>query len=100
MTYQIINKNFMSANHNVMNDFSKSSRFTEHLINHNTLLQTVTGIAKCDGYFIEKCDRSSLQNASGFLLKNATVIIKWGFYYKLRQYTHLLIQLNSLINVL
>ena len=49
---------------------------------------------------ITKCDKSLLQNASGFLLKNATVllqnetvitncdnfIIKCDFYYKLRQY--------------
>ena len=58
-------------------------------------------------YFISKCDRSILQNVSGFLLqnetvllqnatvithcndfiKNATVIKKCDVYYKLRQYT-------------
>ena len=55
---------------------------------------------KCDSYFITKCDRSLLQNASDFyykirrlleyatiLLQNATVITKWDVYYKLRQYT-------------
>ena len=30
MTYHIINKDSMSGNHNVMKDFSKSGRFTEH----------------------------------------------------------------------
>ena len=30
MTGHIINKNFMSGNHNFMKDFSKSSSFTKH----------------------------------------------------------------------
>ena len=56
-------------------------------------------ITKCGSYFITKCDRISLQNASGFLLQNATIITKCDFYYKLRQFTYLLIHLNSPINV-
>ena len=44
-------------------------------------------------YFITKCDKSLLQNVSGFLLQNATVLLqnatiitKCDVYYKLRQY--------------
>ena len=44
-------------------------------------------------YSITKCDRSLLQNESGFLLQNATVLLqnaivitKYDVYYKLRQY--------------
>ena len=57
-------------------------------------------MTKCDSYFIKKCDRSLLQNAAGFLLENAAGITKCDVYYKLRQYTHLLIHLNLRINVL
>ena len=46
-----------------------------YLINYDTLLQNATDIiTKCDSYFITKYDRSLLQNASGFLLQNGTVI--------------------------
>ena len=33
-------------------------------------------ITKCDSYFIKKGDRSLLQNVSGFLLQNATVLLQ------------------------
>ena len=33
-------------------------------------------IAKCGCYFIIKCDRSLLQNASGFLLRDTTVVLQ------------------------
>ena len=75
-------------------------------------------ITKCDSYFIAKCYRSLLQNASGFLSQNATIITKCDFYYKmrlllqiatfitkcdfyykLRQFAYFLIHLNSPINV-
>ena len=77
------------------------------LIIYENLLQNATDIiTKCNSYFITKCDRSLLQNASGFfitecnsfikkyellqnvtiLLQNGTVITKSDFYYKLRQY--------------
>ena len=60
-----------------------------YLIHYDSLLQNATDIiTKCDSYFITKCDRSLLQNASGFLsqnllsqgllLQNATVIAKCG----------------------
>ena len=39
------------------------------------------------------------QVLQAILLQNATVITKCNVYYKLRQCTHLLIQLNSLINI-
>ena len=52
------------------------------------LLQNATA------FFITKCDRSLLQNASGFLLKNptvllenATVLTKCDVLYKLGQCT-------------
>ena len=33
-------------------------------------------ITKYDSCFIKKCDRSLAQNASGFLLQNATVLLQ------------------------
>ena len=49
-------------------------------------------IIKWDSYFITKCDRSLLQDVSGFSLQNATVITncdsfitKCDSYYKLRR---------------
>ena len=46
-----------------------------YLIHYHSLLQNATDIiTKYDSYFITKCDRSLLQNASGLLLQNATVI--------------------------
>ena len=47
------------------------------LIRYDSLLQNATYIiAECGNYFITQCDRSLLQNASGFLLKNATVLLQ------------------------
>ena len=41
------------------------------------LLENATGfITKRDSYFITKCDKSILQDASGFLLQNATVLLQ------------------------
>ena len=72
-----------------------------HLIHYDSLLRNATDIiTKCDSYFITKCDRNLLQNASGFLLLNATVLLQnatillqhstvitnCDVYYKLRQY--------------
>ena len=46
------------------------------MIHCDALLQNATGIiTKYDSYFITKCDRSLLQNASGFLLQNAIVLL-------------------------
>ena len=56
-------------------------------------------ITKCDSYFITKCVRSLLQNASVFLLQNTTVLLqnatvitkcddfitKCNSYYKMRR---------------
>ena len=43
---------------------------------------------------LQKCDKSLLQNASGFLLQNATILLQNGtvitkcdVYYKLQQYS-------------
>ena len=48
-----------------------------YLIHYDSLLQNATDIiTKCDSYFITKCDRSLLQNSSGFLLQHAIVITK------------------------
>ena len=50
-------------------------------LHYQLLLQNATDvITKCDSYFITKYDRSLLQNASVFLLQNATVNC-----YKIRQ---------------
>ena len=64
-----------------------------YLIHYDSLLQYATDIiTKCDSYFITKCHRNLLQNASGFVLQNATVItncddfiIKCNSYYKMRR---------------
>ena len=69
--------------------------FIFYFIHNDTLLQNATDIiTKCDSYFITKCDRSLLQNTSGFLLQNdiillqnGTVITKCDVYYKLQQYS-------------
>ena len=48
-----------------------------YLIHYDTLLPKARDIiTKCDGYFITKCNRSSLQNVSGFLLQNETVLLQ------------------------
>ena len=72
-----------------------------YLIRYDSLLQNPTDIiTRCDSYFITKCDRSLLRNASGFRLQNATVLLqnvsaivncgnfitKYDVYYKLRKY--------------
>ena len=82
--------------------FSVNSVTVSDLICYDSLLQNATDvITKCDSYFITKRDRSLLQNASAFLLQNATVlfqnatillqnaavITKCDVYYKLRQYS-------------
>ena len=67
-----------------------------YLMHCDSLLQNVKdSIKKCYSYFITKCDRSLLQNASAllwqFYYKIATVIkkcdnfiTKWHSYYKMR----------------
>ena len=48
-----------------------------YFIHYDSLLQNAIDlIAKCNDYFITKCGRSLLQNASGFLLQNATVLLQ------------------------
>ena len=45
------------------------------MIHYDTLLQNAIDIiTKCYSYSITKCNRNLLQNVSGFLLQNATVI--------------------------
>ena len=71
-----------------------------YLIHYDSLLQNATDIiTKCNGCCIAKCDRSLLQNASGFLIQNATVLLqnvtvttncdnfitKCDSYYKMRR---------------
>ena len=63
-----------------------------YLVYSDSLLQNAKDIVtKCDSYFIRKCDKSLLENASGFSLENAivllqfaSVITKCDSYYKLR----------------
>ena len=60
---------------------------------YDTLQQNATDIiTKLDNHFITKCDKSLTQNASSFLLQNATVLLqnalvitKCGSYYKVRR---------------
>ena len=73
--------------------FGVNSATVPDLICYESLLQNATDVfTKCDSYFITKRDRSLLQNASGFLLQNATVLLqnvtvitKCNVYYKLGQ---------------
>ena len=69
------------------------------MTHNDSLLKNATDvIKKCDSYFIIKCDKNLLQNTSGFLLQNATVLLQnasvftkcdeCDIYYKLRQCKH------------
>ena len=50
--------------------------FISYLVHYYTLLQNATnGFTKCDSFFIKKCEMR-MQNASGFLLQNATVLLQ------------------------
>ena len=54
-----------------------NSATVSYLIHYASLLQNATGIiTKCNSYFISKCDRSLLQNASSFLLQNAKFLLQ------------------------
>ena len=58
-------------------DFIVDSVTASYLIRYESLLQNAPDIiTKRDSYFIIKCDISLLQNASGFLLQNATVLLQ------------------------
>ena len=57
--------------------FGVNSVTVSDLIHYDSFLQNATdAITKCDSYFVTKRDRSLLQNASGFLLQNATVLLQ------------------------
>ena len=46
-------------------------------IHYDSFLQNATDIvSKCNSYFITKCVRSLLENASSFLLQNVTVLLQ------------------------
>ena len=48
-----------------------------YLLHYDTLLQNARDvITKCGRYFIAKCDKGLLQNASSVTLKNATVLLQ------------------------
>ena len=48
-----------------------------YLAHYDTLFLNVTDIiTKCDSNFNTKCDKRLLQNASGFLFQNATVLLQ------------------------
>ena len=48
-----------------------------YLIRYDSLLQNAINIiTKCNSCFITKCDRSLLQNASGFSLQNAIDLLQ------------------------
>ena len=50
-----------------------------YLVYYDILLQNATNI-------IIKCNKSLLQNASGFLLQHATVITKCDVFHKMHRY--------------
>ena len=66
-----------------------------YLIQYDTLLPKARDIiTKCDGYFITKCNRSLLQNASGFFItKWDSFITKWNNYYEIQQFYYKMQQL-------
>ena len=66
-----------------------------YLIHYDTLLPNATDIiTKCDGYFITKCNRSLLQNASRFLIRKCdSCFTKGGSFYKLQQFYYKIRQL-------
>ena len=48
-----------------------------YLVHYDTLLQNSADIiTKCDNYFITKCGKSLLQDASGFISQNSTVLFQ------------------------
>ena len=48
-----------------------------YIVHYDTLLQNATDIfTKCDSYIITKCNKSLLQNLSGFLSQSATVLLQ------------------------
>ena len=59
-----------------------------YLIHYDTLLENATELnIKCDSCFITKRDKRLLQNASAFLLQNATVTAKcYNFFTKCNSY--------------
>ena len=65
-----------------------------YLVHCDTSLQNMTDTAtKCDSYFISKCGKVLLQNTSGFLIENATVLLqdvtlitKCNEFTKIRQF--------------
>ena len=62
---------------------SINSVTVSYFTHYDSLLQNATGIiTKSDSYFITKCGKSLLQNASGFLLQNATVITNCDSIHK------------------
>ena len=59
---------------------------------YDTLFQNVTGIiTKCNSYFITKLGKNLLQNSSGLLSQNGTLLLrnyyKSDVYYTTRRYT-------------
>ena len=57
--------------------FGVNRVMVSYLIRYDSLLQNATDvITKSDSYFFTKCDRSLLQNASGFLSQNATALLQ------------------------
>ena len=47
-----------------------------YLVHYDTLLQNATDITtKCNSYLIANCDKNLLQDASGDILQNNTVIV-------------------------
>ena len=67
-----------------------------YLIHCDSLLQNATDIAKCDSYFITKCDKRLLQNTSGFYYEMQRFCCKMQQLLQITK-VQLLIKVKSMI---
>lgn len=73
---RVIGHNISMALDTNKSNFGNQKFLRFHIVHYGTLLQNVTNIiTKCDSYFITKCFKGLLQNAT-VLFQNATFITK------------------------
>ena len=73
-----------------------NSVMVSYLIHYDGFLQNATDITKCDSYFITKCDKSLLQNTSGFYYKMQRFCCKMQQLLQITR-VQLLIKVKSMI---
>ena len=73
-----------------------NSVMVSYLIHYDGFLQNATDITKCDSYFITKCDKSLLQNKSGFYYKMQRFCCKMQQLLQITR-VQLLIKVKSMI---